>query len=260
MAESLDNYNDLEELGINDLEDGDLATNFTKAANHLQTITASTDTKTLLTLYGYYKQATEGPCNIAKPGWFDMKAKSKWEAWNSLGDLSQEKAKNLYIETVQKLDPSFNIEKSAANSNTTWVTVSSLQHCNNECERIDSTEKSLVDYVKDSDIENVVQHLKSLQTVDLSELDDDGLSLLHWAADRGSADVLTVLMSHGANVNAKDADGQTPLHYAVSCGHLECIRVLLNHGADVNIKDNDGIDVLSLAQDDSVKNMLISLL
>lgn len=258
MAESLDNFNDLEELGINDLEEGDLSNNFAKAASHLQTLAASTDAKTLLTLYGYYKQATEGPCNVAKPSWFDMKAKSKWEAWNSLGDLPSGKAKHLYVEAVKKLDPSFNIEQHGSSSNTSWVVVSSLQHYN-KSEHLDSTEKSLVDYVKDCDIKNVTQYLESSQTIDLNELDDDGLSLLHWAADRGSAVVLTALMSHGATVNIKDADGQTPLHYAVSCGHLDCVRILLNHGADVNIQDNDGVDVLSLAQDDSVKNMLFSL-
>ena len=31
-----------------------------------------------LKLYGLYKQATEGPCTTSKPGFFDMKGRSKW--------------------------------------------------------------------------------------------------------------------------------------------------------------------------------------
>lgn len=256
MAESFDSYKDLEELCINDLDD-----DFSKAANHVQRLAASADTKTLLTLYGYYKQATEGPCNTPKPSWYDMKAKSKWEAWNTLGDLSRDKAKDLYIETVKKLDPSFTFEKAAdsASNNTSWVCVSTLQRDSEEDdEELNSTEKSLIDYIKDSDIKNVVKHLESSSASDLNEL-VDGLSALHWAADRGAADILEAVLSCGSDANVRDSDGQTPLHYAVSCGHIDCIKVLLKHGADVNLKDDSGDDVVSLAQDDSVKNLLNTL-
>lgn len=34
-------------------------------------------------------QATEGPCNAPKPGMLDFVKKAKWDAWNSLGSLSQ---------------------------------------------------------------------------------------------------------------------------------------------------------------------------
>lgn len=34
-------------------------------------------------------QATEGPCNSPKPGMLDFVKKAKWDAWNSLGNLSQ---------------------------------------------------------------------------------------------------------------------------------------------------------------------------
>lgn len=36
-------------------------------------------------------QATEGPCNAPKPGMLDFVKKAKWDAWNSLGNLSQVK-------------------------------------------------------------------------------------------------------------------------------------------------------------------------
>ena len=44
-------------------------------------------------------------------------------------------------------------------------------------------------------------------------------------ADQGAVhldvQVITVLLSHGANINATDEDGQTPLQYALLCDHQQ---------------------------------------
>jgi acyl-CoA-binding protein len=58
-----------------------------------------------LKLYGCYKQATEGPCNIPKPGFFNFEAKAKWEAWKSLGKMTKEEAMQRYVLTLYSLVP-----------------------------------------------------------------------------------------------------------------------------------------------------------
>ena len=73
-----------------------------------KTKTYVTDDKIKLKFYKYYKQATIGDCNIPQPSLFDFTNKVKWEAWNSLKGMSQEKAKCLYIKLLQSLDTSFN--------------------------------------------------------------------------------------------------------------------------------------------------------
>lgn len=35
----------------------------------------------LLKFYGYYKQATAGPCKKARPSMFSVIERSKWDAW-----------------------------------------------------------------------------------------------------------------------------------------------------------------------------------
>uniref|UniRef100_A0A8C5GA55 ACB domain-containing protein n=1 Tax=Gouania willdenowi TaxID=441366 RepID=A0A8C5GA55_GOUWI len=56
----------------------------------------------LLMFYGYYKQATVGPCNIPRPnGFWDTRDKAKWDAWSSLRNMSKEEAMRSYIEDIQ---------------------------------------------------------------------------------------------------------------------------------------------------------------
>ncbi|XP_044269820.1 acyl-CoA-binding domain-containing protein 6-like [Tribolium madens] len=249
MATSLDSFNDLKELGI-DCEDNDSLTDtFNKAANHLQNLLPNVDNHTLLSLYGYYKQGLQGSCNTPKPSWYDMKAKSKWEAWNKLGDMPQNEAKQIYIQTIKNLDPSFNVTEKES-----WVSVSVPQNPETFKE---TKEKTLVDFVKEGNYLQVAKLLPISKDL-INKLDEEGLGLIHWAADRGSVDILEVLFKCGADVNLQDSDGQTALHYASSCGHLECIKVLLTCNARQDIVDAEGLSPEDVASDDAVKELLVN--
>jgi small subunit ribosomal protein S27Ae len=75
---------------------------FKEAAAEARTLT-NLSNDDLLTLYKYYKQATIGDCNTARPSLFDMTGKAKWDAWNSLKGVSQKEAETKYITTVAAL-------------------------------------------------------------------------------------------------------------------------------------------------------------
>ncbi|XP_032407608.1 acyl-CoA-binding domain-containing protein 5A [Xiphophorus hellerii] len=55
----------------------------------------------MLKFYSYYKQATIGPCNIPRPGFWDVVGKAKWDAWNSLGEMSEEEAMAAYVDQMK---------------------------------------------------------------------------------------------------------------------------------------------------------------
>ncbi|XP_037550081.1 acyl-CoA-binding domain-containing protein 5A isoform X2 [Nematolebias whitei] len=55
----------------------------------------------MLKFYSYYKQATIGPCDIPRPGFWDAVGKAKWDAWNSLGEMSKEDAMAAYVDEMK---------------------------------------------------------------------------------------------------------------------------------------------------------------
>jgi len=75
------------------------------------------------------------------------------------------------------------------------------------------------------------------QGADVNAAQGDGMSALHWAADRGDAELAALLVYAGANTSAVTRIGQyTPLHLASRAGHAEVVRALLSAGATVDAK------------------------
>ncbi|KAF5273684.1 hypothetical protein FQA39_LY07374 [Lamprigera yunnana] len=250
MAQSatVENYDDLDEL---ETEADELSEEFLKAAEHLKGLVSQLNEQILLNLYSYYKQGTEGPCNIPRPSWYNIKSKAKWDAWEKLGNMDPKDAKRSYIQLIKNLDSDFGNSENKEK----WVSVSTLQHNDNI---LSESEKSIFDYVKEGNYAKVICILKSNNFYNsLNDLDEDGIGLIHWAADRGHSDIMEALILHGANVNLRDAEMQTPLHYAAFCGHMDCINVLLKNNANLTFKDQNGSDPKDVAIDTKVKELLI---
>ncbi len=76
---------------------------FNKYAELIKECGKTFDNEILLSLYGYYKQATIGDCDIACPAFWDLKGKAKWSAWMEHKGVTQEYAMKLYISKVKKL-------------------------------------------------------------------------------------------------------------------------------------------------------------
>ena len=66
----------------------------------------------------------------------------------------------------------------------------------------------------------------------------DGRTPLHFAATFGCLPIAGILLRHGADVKARSASGKTPLHHAATFGDDRLVELLLVNGAVIEAKDS----------------------
>ena len=81
----------------------DLKSRFEEAVANSKTLSERPDNPTLLKIYALYKQATEGDNEGDKPGFTDIVARAKWDAWNRLEGTSADEAMQQYIDLIESL-------------------------------------------------------------------------------------------------------------------------------------------------------------
>lgn len=201
-----------------------------------------------LQLYGFYKIANEGPCNVPQPSALKIGARAKWNAWQRLGAITPEEAMQKYIMIVNELYPSWATgsttkRKGGGNDDSTsgserpmgpvFSTFIYEEESNNEL-KLDAIHIS----AREGERDNLLRYIGDGVSVNLR--DSEGRTPLHWAVDRGHLDVVELLISSNADVNAQDEDGQTPLHYAVVCEREAIAELLVKRNANQYLKDHDG--------------------
>ncbi|XP_053405937.1 ankyrin repeat domain-containing protein 24-like isoform X3 [Mercenaria mercenaria] len=133
-------------------------------------------------------------------------------------------------------------------------------------------DEKLMKAVENNDIAKADELLKK-KSLNPTKLGPKGLSVFHVACSLGYLDLITLLISHGAEVNVlsiqgntsvqlaardghprileklieaggvidhKDGLSLTALHHACVRGKISCVQVLLKHGADPNSRDKTG--------------------
>ena len=81
----------------------DLKAAFDKAIADSKNLSERPDNMTLLKMYALYKQGTTGENTEPKPGYGDMVARAKWDAWNNVKGTSQDAAMQQYIDVLTEL-------------------------------------------------------------------------------------------------------------------------------------------------------------
>ncbi|RRT57932.1 hypothetical protein B296_00033390, partial [Ensete ventricosum] len=94
-------------------------------------------------------------------------------------------------------------------------------------------------------------HIVTKWNADPDLPDNDGRSPLHWAAYKGFADCIRLLLFLDAYRGRQDKEGCTPLHWSAIRGNLEACTVLVQAGKkeDLMITDNTGLTPAQLASD-----------
>ena len=105
--------------------------------------------------------------------------------------------------------------------------------------------------VGESNQKRATAHLQLILSCDQLPMRNElpsGDTRLHDAVHDGRVDQVANLLEWGTDPNLFDDLGKTPLHYAVEREDLEMIRVLLSGGADVNAHDARDIGNTPLRQ------------
>ena len=74
-----------------------------------------------------------------------------------------------------------------------------------------------------------------------------GWNTLHYAAQDGDTDIISLIHTHLPNIDSKTGEGITPLMLAASCGKLHAVKWFLEKGATVACENNEGWNTLHYA-------------
>ena len=86
------------------------------------------------------------------------------------------------------------------------------------------------------------------QKADVNGAQGDGMTALHWAAERGDSAIAALLIGAKANVVARTRIADyTPLHIAGKTGAAAVVRLLVAAGSDVKAVNNSGATALHFA-------------
>jgi len=111
-----------------------------------------------------------------------------------------------------------------------------------------------------------VEKIRSLlsQGIDVNERSKGKYptSAIHWAANSGCIEAVTLLLQAGASVNTRDYCDQTPLIWAANGNYSHKSRMvsfLISKGADVGIVDCHGWSIFNYADSSEDKSLIESL-
>ncbi len=117
----------------------------------------------------------------------------------------------------------------------------------------DAEEATLLHMACENNSTNVVELLTKEHNSKPSNyinFDDKNKSTpLHYASNRGHAEVVRLLLEKGAQIDSKEYSGNDALCYASYKGHIDVVRLLLEKGAKISQQDNQGETALHFAVD-----------
>ena len=83
----------------------------------------------------------------------------------------------------------------------------------------------------------------------------DGQTPLHWACEKGNADIADLFLKRNSNINQCNKLMKTPLILAVEGRCTEVVKLLVEYKCDINICDKDG----RTARDIAVENQFVDI-
>ncbi|MFC1498769.1 SUMF1/EgtB/PvdO family nonheme iron enzyme [Verrucomicrobiota bacterium] len=110
--------------------------------------------------------------------------------------------------------------------------------------------------IRSNDIQRTEWILENSKTGIVNSVISYDITPLHIAAAKNHTSIARLLVSHGANVNARTPNGFTPLHWASGRNATETMQLLIESNADINAGTISGITPLHWAAGKNATNAL----
>lgn len=106
-----------------------------------------------------------------------------------------------------------------------------------------------------------LNHIGAKYRADFDAVDNEGRSPLHWAAYKGYADTIRLLLFRDAYQVRQDREGCTPLHWAALRGNIEACTILVHAGTkqELAVKDKAGFTPAQVASDKGHRDIALFL-
>uniref|UniRef100_A0A0G4HTT4 ACB domain-containing protein n=1 Tax=Chromera velia CCMP2878 TaxID=1169474 RepID=A0A0G4HTT4_9ALVE len=257
---------------------------FAAAAAYVGRHIADFSQDTQLDFYGLFKQATEGDNTRPQPSMIDLVAVAKWRAWAKFTGMRRTDAREEYklllkeqnpewqeteVTEEEEYDPDAEIEAddptpkgergAGAGGGAMGPAVSTMGVLGGGlADPVDEGEESEADrFCRLASEGSIIEIAASLKKrPDLArQKDRDGMTALHWAADRGHEDIVKLLLTCSPDVNCQDQNGDTALHLAVVSGQNHVVSQLLQNGANSSLANGDEETPEDLAETSELREL-----
>lgn len=126
---------------------------------------------------------------------------------------------------------------------------------------VTNTGKNIMHISSGSNQPSMLIHLFLNEAQDISSVDENGSTPLHWACYYSAEESVNYLLSLKVDIDAQDKEKFTPLHLSVSNNSIKIVRLLLQKGANKNIVNNYNelpIDIAKKKNYTEIVNILIN--
>ena len=123
------------------------------------------------------------------------------------------------------------------------------------CKTAPAKEETLIDLIKAGKSEELQERLNSSA---INMKDEEGNSLLHFAAVKNDPIIVRLLINMDADIEAKNNTGATPLAAALNNSAYDAVKVLVEYNANIFAKDNEGEKPFDTACKNNVPNLILT--
>ena len=214
-----------------------------------------------LNSFELFEAISKGDTNKAKPFFYDPNIKI-WNLKDENGNtvlhysvlnndfeftkfIIEELKKKIGMSSSQKLENFINEKNKEgmtaihyAVNNGNLEIVQFLKENGGNLDAVTNTGKNIMHMSAGSNQPSMLIYFLLYEAQDISSVDENGSTPLHWACYYGAEESVNYLLSLKVDIDAQDKEKFTPLHLAVSNNSINIVRLLLQKGANKNIVNN----------------------